>query len=89
MPYLVMKGTRGQVITPTGKSIEHYVCQRTTMFSDAETDRGLHFRFSRDGFKLVVSPSDVVRFELTCASCGQAFKVLPYCPTCADLRGER
>lgn len=59
------------------------------MFSDAETDRGLHFRFSRGGFKLIVAPSDVIRIDLRCPSCGHAVKVSPYCETCADLRGER
>ena len=90
MPYLLLKGTRCQIITPSGKTVERYVCRRTTIFADAETDPcGLHVRFARRGFKLVVSPSDVVKIELTCASCGGAIKVSPYCETCADLRGER
>lgn len=89
MPYLLLKGTRCQVVTPSGRSIEHYVCRRTTIFTDAEADRGLHVRFSRAGYKVIVSPSDVVTIELRCPSCGQAVRLSPYCETCADLRGER
>lgn len=59
------------------------------MFTDAEANRGLHVRFSRGGFQVIVSPSDVVTIELCCPSCGQTVTLSPYCPTSADLRGER
>lgn len=89
MPYLLLKGTQCQVVTPGGRSIDHYICRHTTLFTDAEADRGLHMRFSRAGYMVIVSPSDVVTIEIHCLSCGQTVTLSPYCRSCADLRGER
>ena len=71
MPYLVLRGTRGRIITPQGKVIDPYTCRKHTTFTDDQTrGHGRNLQFERDGFKLIVEASAAIPITLACADCG-------------------
>jgi hypothetical protein len=61
MPYLVARGNRAKVITPSGRVIDQYTCRHDSTFTEDECrGDGLHLQFTRGGFKLIVARSAAV-----------------------------
>lgn len=68
MPFIVPAGTRAKVIKPNGQIVEPYVCRQHTTFPDGSARRyGAHYlEFRRDGWRLVVAESRVIKIEVKC-----------------------
>lgn len=68
MPYILPVGTRAKVVKPNGQIVETYVCRRHRSFSDGAMRRyGPHYvEFRRDGWRLIVSESRVIKVKLGC-----------------------
>jgi hypothetical protein len=68
MPYIVPAGTRAKVIKPGGKAVEPYICRRNTSFEDGAMRRygAGYLEFRRDGWRLIVPESRVIRVEVRC-----------------------
>ena len=61
-------GTRAKVIKPNGEIAEPYVCRRRTSFADGDMRKyGPHYlEFRRNGWRLIVPESRVIKIELRC-----------------------